>query len=117
MKMLSYNIRGAGSTVKSKEVIELINLHKVDFCCLQESKLEKVNANICRSMWGMGNFGWMEKPSNGRFGGIITLWDSDKFACLSYWEMEGAVIVNGLWGLDRLDVSSISVHRINYLID
>lgn len=90
----------AGSKVKSKEVRDLINFHRADFCCIQESNLEKVDQNICKSLWGTGNFDWVGKASNGRSGGIIYLWNSEKFVCSSFWDMEAAVIVKGHWGLE-----------------
>lgn len=55
MKLISFNIRGTGSKVKSKETREMINFHKVEFCYIQESKLEKVDQITCRSLWGLGN--------------------------------------------------------------
>lgn len=73
MKIISFNVRGAGSKVKCKEVREMINLHKADFCCIQESKLEKVDQIISRSLWGSDNFVWAAKASNGRSGGIISI--------------------------------------------
>lgn len=52
MKIVSFNIRGAGSLVKSKAVRDLIFKLRVDFCCLQETKLENMNESVVRSLWG-----------------------------------------------------------------
>lgn len=96
MKLLSYNIRGLGSSIKKKEIHDLIGQHKFSFCCIQESKLEKCDDFICRSIWGRGNFEWMARDAVGRSGGILSIWNSDLFSCMSSWHMNGAVIVNGL---------------------
>ncbi|KAL8523173.1 hypothetical protein ACS0TY_013224 [Phlomoides rotata] len=52
MKMLSYNIRGLGSRAKRREIRESIARYDIDFCCIQESKLEIVDDFVCRAIWG-----------------------------------------------------------------
>ncbi|KAL8530892.1 hypothetical protein ACS0TY_007790 [Phlomoides rotata] len=52
MKMLTYNIRGLGSRAKMREIRELIMRYDIDFCCIQESKLEVVDAFVCRAILG-----------------------------------------------------------------
>lgn len=95
MKLISFNIRGAGSKVKRKKVREMLNFHKVDFCCIQESKLEKVDQLISRSLWGSGNFGWVAKASTRRSGGMISIWDAEKFVKSSFWDFDGELVVKG----------------------
>lgn len=73
MKILPLNIRGAGSQVKTKEICDLIIFHKMDIFCVQETELEKMDTNTCRSLWGMGKFGCIAKASNGRSEGIYSL--------------------------------------------
>lgn len=102
MKILSTNIRGLGSRVKKREVRDLIRSQKVDFVCIQESKLEIVDDLICQSVWGDGQIGWATREASGRSGGIISIWNSEVFSCLSSWHMAGALIVNGLWGAERV---------------
>lgn len=82
--------------MKSKEVQELISKQKIDMICIQESKLEVVDEEVCRLIWGRNNCGWAARVVVGRSGGLITLWNSDKFRCVSWWHMEGVVIVNGI---------------------
>ncbi|KAL8547987.1 hypothetical protein ACS0TY_007324 [Phlomoides rotata] len=93
-----------------REIIELIARYDIDFCCIQESKLEYVDAFVCRAIWGPGNFYWSFKPSVGRSGGIISIWNSDKFTCSSCWSMEGAVVVNGYWNADNAHCMIINVY-------
>ncbi|KAL8513819.1 hypothetical protein ACS0TY_013073 [Phlomoides rotata] len=110
MKMLSYNIRGLGSRAKRREIRESIARYDIDFCCIQESKLEIVDDFVRRAIWGRGNFNWSFKPSVGRSGGIISIWNSDKFICSSSWFMEGAVVVNGYWIADDSQCMIINVY-------
>lgn len=73
MKILSFNIRGVGSRVKRKELQELVRKNKVDLVCIQESKLDMVDENVCRTIWGNPQCGWAAREAQGRAGGIITL--------------------------------------------
>lgn len=50
MRILSYNIQGLGSVVKKKEIEEIVSKHKIDFCCIQERKLESVHELDCRAL-------------------------------------------------------------------
>ncbi|KAL8531571.1 hypothetical protein ACS0TY_008244 [Phlomoides rotata] len=92
--MISYNIRRLGSGVKKRE----------------ESKLEVVDDITYQSLWGEGNVGWAFKKSEGRSEGIISLWDADKFPCLSSWDMNGVLVVNGLWSQDGSACCIINVY-------
>lgn len=47
MKLLTYNIRGLGCSVKCSEVRDLIVKHKVDFCHIQETRKENIDENFC----------------------------------------------------------------------
>lgn len=109
MKLLAYNIRGVGSRIKRREIQELVRKHKVDLVCIQESKLEGVNEEKCKLIWG-NSCGWEAKDAEGRAGGIITLWNPDKFVCSSSWHMNGAVIVNDWWGMNRVRCCIINVY-------
>lgn len=66
MKMLSFNIRGLGTNVKRREVRELINKKKINICCIQETKMQKMENRLCRVIWGNNAFDWACKESVGR---------------------------------------------------
>lgn len=53
MKILSYNVRGLGSSVKKNELKDLINKHKIEFCCVQETRLKLISNVDCKLIWGM----------------------------------------------------------------
>ncbi|KAL8473558.1 hypothetical protein ACS0TY_029721 [Phlomoides rotata] len=52
MKMISYNIRSLGSRIKKREVRDLMKLHKLDFYCIQESKLKAMDDGLSQTLWG-----------------------------------------------------------------
>ncbi|GKV21472.1 hypothetical protein SLEP1_g31448 [Rubroshorea leprosula] len=56
---------GAGSNGKRKAVRDLVIREKVEFLSIQESKLEVVDFQICRALWGAENFEWVAQPSKG----------------------------------------------------
>ncbi|KAL8478083.1 hypothetical protein ACS0TY_030105 [Phlomoides rotata] len=73
MNVVSYNIRDLGSNAKCREVRDVIQSLRADFCCIQESKKENVDDNLCRILWGRNNVGWAYRESIRRSGGIISL--------------------------------------------
>lgn len=102
MNVLLYNVRGLGCSAKIGEVKSLIKNLGVNFCCLQESKIENVDEWLYRALWGEENLGWAFRASTGRSGGIIFMRNANIFAASSWWHMEGAVVVNGVWGEGRI---------------
>ncbi|KAL8524765.1 hypothetical protein ACS0TY_014392 [Phlomoides rotata] len=58
MKILSFNMRGAGRREKRREVRELLIKKKVHICCIQESKLEIIDNKMCKSFWGNRPYDW-----------------------------------------------------------
>ncbi|KAL8557052.1 hypothetical protein ACS0TY_004501 [Phlomoides rotata] len=48
----SFNVRGLGKKAKRREIREMIAKYRIEFCCLQEIKLELMEDSICTSVWG-----------------------------------------------------------------
>lgn len=113
MKILSYNIRGVGKRVKRKEVKDLILKWGSDFCCLQESKLERVDNKLGRAVWGRRNFDLEFDAAEGNAGGVISIWDRDKFQKISSWSLKGLVVVNGIWLESGCRCTVINVYTPN----
>lgn len=83
MKILSYNIRDLGNRIKRKKIQELIRVHKIEFCCIQETKLEEMNEGI---------------------------WNTEVFSCLSSCHMSSALIVNDIWYQDRVQCCVVNIY-------
>ncbi|XVE94527.1 hypothetical protein REPUB_Repub02eG0016400 [Reevesia pubescens] len=79
MKMLTWNVRGLGKSVKRRAVKKLILNTKPLAILLQETKLQQVDDFIVRSLWGTSNISWEFSGSLGASGGLITLWDENFF--------------------------------------
>lgn len=44
MRIASYNIRGLGGRIKRSAIEKLVREEKLDFICIQETKMEKIEA-------------------------------------------------------------------------
>lgn len=72
MKLLSYNVRGVGG-VKWKFLKKLIMKEEVQFMCVQETKKEVINEEICHAMWGDAELQWVYQPTNNKCSRGVTL--------------------------------------------
>lgn len=46
-------------------VKDIVFAEKIDFVCLQETKLEVINSSICDSLWPKGDYFWVHSGSIG----------------------------------------------------
>lgn len=53
---------------------------------------------------------WVYKGSEGRSGGMLTIWDNDVFCKSSSWFMRGALVVNGFFRRDGTNCCIINVY-------
>lgn len=42
--------------------------------CIQETKIEGVDRQLCSMIWEGDDFDWVAKSAEGRSGGLIILW-------------------------------------------
>ncbi|KAL8529725.1 hypothetical protein ACS0TY_006967 [Phlomoides rotata] len=63
---MSFNIRGAGKIIKRNEIRSLVCSYGIDMCCVQETKLEKFDVKLGRSLWGNNDCEWAYRESVGR---------------------------------------------------
>lgn len=110
MKVGSFNVRGLGSEVKKCEIASFCSKFCLDFCCLQETKIEQFSDRVGKRIWRDKDIRWCTEGAVGRSGGILTCWDDQKFACVSSWNLGGAVIVNGRWRTTSEEVCIINVY-------
>ena len=73
MKILPYNIRGVGSSIKWKAIQKLVVKEEVQLLCIQETKKQDVPKELCYSLWGSHDVQWSFIPSEGASGGILCL--------------------------------------------
>ena len=77
MNIITYNARGLGRGVKWPAIRRLVNKQHVDMLCIQETKKELIDRDICHALWGDPDVQWADQPATHTAGGILCLW-SDK---------------------------------------
>jgi exonuclease III len=74
MIVSTFNARGLGGVVKRRRIRELIRNHRIEFLAIQETKLEEVSESLCFGLSGSQDCDWAHFPSEGRSGGILSIW-------------------------------------------
>src|SRR4051812_4408234 len=97
MIVLSYNVRGCGSSVKRKCSRSSIQSVQVDVCFIQESKLSSLIQVDVRSLWMDAKVEWSAKWFVERSRGIITLWKPGLFELIISFMGEGFLGLCVLW--------------------
>ena len=78
MKVISWNCSGLGSKIKEEVMLDLISLHHLDICMIQETKMEEAAfLQVSKKFWKKKGIAALS--SRGASGGIGTLWDDTKF--------------------------------------
>lgn len=110
MKILSYNVRGLGKKAKRREIRELLRKHRIDFCCIQETKMSNIGERFCKSVWGDQNIGWAAMDAEGSSGGILSIWNDNIFSLTSSWFTRGVLITNGFLREDGQQVCVLNIY-------
>lgn len=97
MKILSINARGLGSVDKIDWVKEVYYDVKPLVLAIQETKMDKLDDNLVRSLWGSVNFGYAKVDAIGSAGGILTIWDDAMFVNTTEMGGDGFLAVLGSW--------------------
>jgi hypothetical protein len=73
LRLISWNVRGLNSSQKRELVKYWLRNWKCDAVCLQETKLEKIDLQLVRSLWGNSFVDWEMLPAIGTAGGVLLL--------------------------------------------
>jgi len=110
MNIISYNVRGLGRGVKWPAIRRLVKEHHVDLLCLQETKKETVNKNLCQALWGNFDYSWEFYPSAGPAGGILCIWNQTSFKVESIIVGAGFILLSGKWGKEVQSVHVVNIY-------
>ncbi|KAK1385468.1 hypothetical protein POM88_023203 [Heracleum sosnowskyi] len=105
---LSWNVRGANSSVSRRKIRDFIIFHKVNFLCLQETKTSKWSPIMKNSMWDNNSHGWLEVDSKGLSGGILCSWDSYNYDLMKVVSKDAWI-----WCKMRSKIEDIKFHIVN----
>lgn len=75
---------------------ELVSCYVPDVVILQETKLERVDRDIVRSLCSFQCVDWISLPTVGRAGGILMLWNKDTVALKDNWVDRYSVSLDGV---------------------
>ncbi|KAL8512552.1 hypothetical protein ACS0TY_018873 [Phlomoides rotata] len=110
MKILSFNSKGLGNKVKRSEIRGMVSRFRIDMCCIQETKMGKIESKLCRELWCDFNFDWAYKEADGRSGGILTICNNSMFCKTSVWHIKGILVINGYWREDGMKCIIINIY-------
>ncbi|KAG4182031.1 hypothetical protein ERO13_A09G018865v2 [Gossypium hirsutum] len=79
MGIITWNIRGLGSTLKIEAINRVVRLNRVDALFIQETKLESVLVELIRKIWGNDGFDFKYAAAVERSEALLTIWDNGSF--------------------------------------
>ncbi|GKU93948.1 hypothetical protein SLEP1_g7497 [Rubroshorea leprosula] len=113
MEKRDYRIKGdmaKSDTGGAKKIREIVLKEKVDFIAIQETKLVTVDRKICRIIWGTDDFDWVAKPSVGRSGGLLCIWNAKVLKKMEVIEGNNFIGISALWGEERISVYILNIY-------
>ena len=79
MKVISWNTRGILNKSKQLALKGVLKLTYPDVL-IQETKQETIDNSLIKALWSSKDIGWDYIESNGRSGGMLTMWDESKIS-------------------------------------
>lgn len=102
MNFLSINIRGVLDPEKAKWIKGIKRSHKLNFICMQETKVSDIELGRASSYWGNECLDYDFVSSHGRSGGLLNLWDPRLFTKSSSYKSRYLLLTSGkIKGLDQ----------------
>ena len=110
MNIITYNARGLGRGVKWPAIRRLVNKQHVDMLCIQETKKELIDRDICQALWGDPEVQWADQPATHTAGGILCLWSEKAFRMERKIIGPRYVMMSGKWIQEDQSVNIASVY-------
>lgn len=74
MNLFSYNVRECGDSMKMRRLCQSLDRGMTNICFIQDLKLQSLNNQVIKGLWGNRDIEWSGKAAEGQSGGIITMW-------------------------------------------
>jgi len=97
MNILSYNIRGLGRGLKWASIRNLVGKFNIDLLCLQETKKDVLDKASCQFLWGQSDLDWEWQPALNAAGGLLCVWDNNKFQVDVRISDKDFIMLGGIW--------------------
>nr|GEY28825.1 RNA-directed DNA polymerase, eukaryota [Tanacetum cinerariifolium] len=93
-----------------KKFIDSLGARQVSFLGIQETHATKLDPFKIKRTWGNSQFDFVESPSSGRSGGLVSIWDPNVFSKVNDFQFENLLIVEGTWIVSRIHCFMINVY-------
>ena len=107
---ISWNLRGANSASSKHLVRNLVLSLKPSILCLQETKCGSWSDRSISSLGFSANPGWIETPSQGQSGGLLTVWEEKFLSLCSFKTASNWILIRGVCKLDNRCLVIINVY-------
>ena len=112
MNIISYNVRGLGRGVKWAAIRRMVHNEKIDLLCIQESKKESIDRNMCQALWGDKEIGWEMQPADNTAGGLLCIWSEKTFKLKRSIMGNGFILLVGQWLKEAQQVHIFNVYSL-----
>lgn len=75
LKFLSWNVHGLNDRGKRVLIRSLLRNAKAEVVCLQETKMDCIDGEVVRELWGGHFVDWNHLPAIGVARGVLVCWD------------------------------------------
>nr|KYP36537.1 Putative ribonuclease H protein At1g65750 family [Cajanus cajan] len=99
-----------GGKVKWRVIRKLIVEEDAQIVCIQETKKEDIDERLCKLLWGDGNCEWRAVPAINTAGGLLCLWNGDKFQVSQHFEGVSYLGLEGVWKDNGLRLNIVNVY-------
>ena len=110
MNILSYNIRGLGRGLKWASIRNLVGKFNIDLLCLQETKKDVLDKASCQFLWGQSDLDWEWQPALNAAGGLLCIWDNNKFQVDLRISDKDFIMLCGIWLPQMQRVAVINIY-------
>ncbi|KAL5148468.1 putative ribonuclease H protein [Glycine soja] len=88
----------------------MVRKHNADILCLQETKKVKIDNSMCQAIWGEADVCWEMQPSINTAGGLLCLWNGNRFKVERKVSGRGFILLEGVWKNEAQKVHIINIY-------
>ncbi|KAL5127649.1 putative ribonuclease H protein [Glycine soja] len=78
--------------------------------CIQETKREHIDKDMCQALWGNQNVGWEFLPSINSAGGLLCVWNEQVFKTVRRERGRGYILLEGVWTMENQKTYIVNIY-------